>query len=115
MTNIDTSAKALSATLKGLDLAAERDALAARLAEARAQGEKEIMPEHVIRVAAMMIESLHCLDAEAIQIATATNASGGVDGVQVLEDAEKIIKAAAGLVVTDLQGVAAICARGGVE
>jgi hypothetical protein len=68
------------------------------------RGAGAVMPEHVIRVAAMLIDSLHCLDAEAVQIATATNASGGVDGVQVLEDAEKIIKAAAGLVATELQG-----------
>lgn len=77
------------------------------------EAEREaIMPEHVIRVAAMMIDSLHCLDTEAIQIADATNKSGGVDGVQVLEDAEKIIKAAAGLVATELRGIAAIRKRG---
>ncbi|MBA4282020.1 hypothetical protein [Ralstonia sp.] len=96
--------------------------LRAALAAIRAGGDERgrkaeteanaIMPEHVIRVASMLIDSLHCLDTEAIQIATATNASGGVDGVQVLEDAEKIIKAAAGLVATELQGVAAIRAGG---
>jgi hypothetical protein len=64
-----------------------------------------IMPQHVIRVAAAMIDALHVLDTEAIQIADATNRSGGVDGVQILEDAERIIKAAAGFVASELKGI----------
>lgn len=64
-----------------------------------------IMPQHVIRVAAALIDALHVLDTEAVQIADAANRSGGVDGVQILEDAEKIIKAAAGFVASELNGV----------
>lgn len=85
------------------------------IVDAEVKAEREvIMPEHVIRVASMMIDCLHCLDTEAVQIANATNKSGGVDGVQVLDDAEKIINAAAGLVATELHGVttAAIRKRG---
>ena len=74
---------------------------------ARATNQRDIMPDDVVRVAAMLIDALHVLDTEAIQIADATNNSAGIDGVQVLEDAEKIIKAAAGFVASELMGVAA--------
>ena len=84
-------------------LVAERAAADAAIAKARAEG-MDIMPEHVVRVAAMMIDVLHVLDTEAAYIANATNRSGGVDGVQVLEDAEKIIKAAAGFIASGLRG-----------
>jgi len=86
--------------------------VAALVAEAVAAERRAIMPEHVIRVAAMLIDALHVLDTEAVQIADATNNSRGVDGVQVLEDAEKIIKAAAGYVASELRGIAAAIRSG---
>jgi len=61
----------------------------------------------------MMIDSLHLLDSEAVQIVSRNTAYGGLDAVQVLEDAEKIIKASAGLLITELQGVPTIAKIGG--
>lgn len=62
---------------------------------------ERITPLEIGAVAKMMIDALHCLDTEAQQIADRVARNGGTDGVQVLEDAEAIIKAAAGLLILE--------------
>ena len=61
-----------------------------------------ITPTELLKAVEMLIEALHCCDVEAADIATRINREAGLDGVQVLEDAETIIKAAARVVAIEI-------------
>ena len=62
----------------------------------------QITPTELLHAVQMLIDALHCCDVEAVEIADRINREVGLDGVQVLEDAETIIKAAARIVAIEM-------------
>ena len=61
-----------------------------------------ITPTELLHAVEMLIDALHCCDVEALEIAGRINREAGLDGVQVLDDAETIIKAAARVVAMEM-------------
>ena len=62
----------------------------------------QITPTELLHAVEMLIDALHCCDVEALEIAGRINRDVGLDGVQVLDDAETIIKAAARVVAIEM-------------
>lgn len=70
-----------------------------------------LTPVEVAEVARLMIDALHCCDSEAQEIADRISGRRGQpcqhpDGVQVLDDAEKIIRRAAKIVADEIRNEA---------